>query len=160
MFKKKASGFADSFDTLLGANTIFTGNIESEGTVRVDGKVKGDLRVSGDVFIGNDAVITGNVFANNVNLAGTVEGNISAKGLLRILSTARLYGDIQVHSFVADEGGIFQGKCSMLEIPEIEKPAGDKPASKKLHSGKDYKKSTVLDQIYDEKDKNGSLPKE
>lgn len=153
MFKKKDPGVPEGFDTVLGASTVFEGNVQSEGTVRIDGRLKGDLRVSGDVFIGTEAVIAGNILANNVNLAGTVEGNIHSKGILRILSTARLYGDIQVHSFVADEGGIFQGKCSMIDVPEIEK-LPEKSSSKKSHSGRDYKKSAVLDQIYDEKDKS------
>ncbi|MCX7709444.1 MAG: polymer-forming cytoskeletal protein [Clostridia bacterium] len=150
MFKKKEAGIPESVDTLLGANSIFEGNIQSDGTVRIDGKLKGDLRVNGDVYIGTGAVINGNIFASNVDLAGSIEGNIEAKGLLRILSTARLYGDIQVHSFVADEGGIFQGKCSMLDSAEGTKPA-EKSSSKKSHGGSDYKKSAMIDQIEDEK---------
>ncbi|MCX8132038.1 MAG: polymer-forming cytoskeletal protein [Clostridia bacterium] len=155
MFRQKEPGSPDSVDTLIGVNSYFEGNIESQGTIRVDGKVKGDLKISGDVFIGSNAVITGNVEAGNVYLSGTVEGNINATGVLRILSTARLYGDIRVHSFVADEGGIFQGKCSMLDTPEINN-SSQKSSAKKT-SAKDYKKSSVLDQIYEEKDKSGDV---
>ena len=86
--------------------------------MRIDGKVKGDIKVEGDIYVGEKAVITGNLTAANVNLAGTVEGNITSKGILKILSTAKLYGDIKVNSFVADEGALFQGKCSMMESTE------------------------------------------
>lgn len=150
MFKKKESNFPESVDTLLGASSVFEGNIVSEGTVRVDGKLKGDLKVNGDVVIGTGAVVTGNIFANNVDMAGTLEGNIHAKGLLKLLSSARLYGDIQVRSFVADEGGIFQGKCGMLDSTE-EAGTTENVSFKKSYLGKDYKKSTVIDQIDDEK---------
>lgn len=156
MFKQKDREGSENVDTLIGVNTIFEGNVESQGTVRVDGKVKGDLKVSGDLFIGNNATVTGNIFASNVNLSGTLEGNIHAVGVLRILSTAKLYGDIQVHSFVADEGGIFQGKCNMIDVPEIERNM-EKPSAKKAHASKDYKKSSVLDQLYDEKENNNGL---
>jgi len=156
MFSRKNSKSPDNIDSIIGINSIFEGNIESDGTIRVDGKVKGDIRVSGDVFVGTNAVITGNIFANNINLSGTVEGNINSSGVLRILSTAKLYGDIQVHSFVADEGGLFQGKCSMIDIPEIEKSA-EKSSLKKSHTTKDYKKSSVLSQIYEDKDKTNDL---
>lgn len=156
MFKQKGSNNLEDVDTLIGANTIFEGNIESQGTVKVDGKVKGDLNISGDLIIGNNAIITGNIYANNVNLSGTVEGNIHSTGILKILSTARLYGDIQVHSFVADEGGIFQGKCSMIDASQNERII-EKSAHKKTHSVKDYKKSSVLDQLYDEKEKVNGL---
>jgi cytoskeletal protein CcmA (bactofilin family) len=135
----------------VGSNTIFVGNIESDGTVRIDGKVKGDIKVSGDVYVGNDAVITGAITAGNINLAGTVEGNITSTGILKILTTARLYGDIKVKSFVADEGALFQGKCSMIEA------ADDEKASEKISTKKNYKKSSVLDDVYDEKEKSNEL---
>ncbi len=154
MFSKKDSVFREGVDTLVGSNTVFTGNIESDGTVRIDGKVKGDIRVEGDIYVGEKAVITGNLTAANVNLAGTVEGNISAKGILKILSTAKLYGDIKVNSFVADEGALFQGKCNMMELPENEK------TSEKAAMKKNYKKSTVLDDVFEEKEKNNSLKAE
>ena len=146
MFEKKKNTVAnkESCDTLIGMNTSIEGSVESEGTVRVDGKVKGDMKISGDLYIGNDAVVTGNINAENIHLSGTVEGNIHSAGFLRLLSTARLYGDIQVHSFITDEGAIFQGKCSMLDLPSEQK--AEKPGRK----GKDYKKSAVLDQVYEE----------
>lgn len=155
MFKHKSTGNPENVDTLIGSNTVFEGSIESQGTVRIDGRVKGDLKVSGDVFVGSEAVIAGNITANNVHLSGTVEGNIHAAGVLRILSTAKLYGDIQVHSFVADEGGIFQGKCSMLDVVEPEKPLG-RMFSRKSNSSREYKKSSVLNEVYEEKEKNSN----
>lgn len=142
MFKKNA-GFREGVDTLVGSSSLFTGSIEAEGTVRVDGKVNGDLKVTGDVYIGDQATIKGNVDAANVHLAGTVEGNIVAKGILKILSSAKLYGDIKVNSFVADEGALFQGKCSMMDVSPIES-VSDK-------SKKSYKKSNVLEDVYEEK---------
>ncbi len=155
MFKQKETVSSEGVDSLIGANTIFEGNITSQGTVRVEGKVKGDIKVSGDIFIGLNAVVTGNITANNFHLAGTVEGNIQTTGVFRMLSSAKLYGDIRVHSFVADEGGLFQGKCTMEEAIMEDLP---KSSSSKHNSSKDYKKSSVLDQVYEEKEKNNQIP--
>jgi len=152
MLGKKDTGFREGIDTWIGTNTVFTGNIESEGTVRIDGKVKGDLKASGDVYVGENAVITGNITAGNVNLAGTVEGNMISKGVLKILSTAKLYGDIKVNSFIADEGALFQGKCNMTEERE--------PAAAEKTGKKNYKKSSVLDDVFDEKEKSRELKSE
>ncbi|HOQ07885.1 MAG TPA: polymer-forming cytoskeletal protein [Clostridiales bacterium] len=145
---KKKSGFREGVNTIIGSNSIFKGNIESEGTVRIDGKVIGDIKVGGDVYIGNEATVEGNVEAGNVHLAGTIKGNILAKGLLKILSTARLYGDIRIGSFVVDEGALFQGRCEMISDTETEA----RPEKRK----KGYKKSTVLDDIYEESSSAGS----
>lgn len=144
MFNKKTAGFREGMDTLVGSNTVFTGDIEAEGTVRIDGEVKGSISASGDVFVGEHAVITGNLEAINVHLSGKVEGNIVSKGILKILSTAKLYGDITVNSFVADEGALFQGKCSMMEITPVVKTSAK-------NSKKNYKKSTVLEDVFEDK---------
>jgi cytoskeletal protein CcmA (bactofilin family) len=144
MFKKN-EGFREGVDTLIGYNTSFIGNITSEGSIRIDGKLKGDIKVAGDVYIGENSVITGNIDSSNVHLSGTVEGNISAKGVLKILSTAKLYGDIKVNSFVADEGALFQGKCNMMDLAPVDN------TSEKSSTKKNYKKSTVLEEVYDDK---------
>jgi cytoskeletal protein CcmA (bactofilin family) len=140
--KMRRASFREGVDTLVGSNSVFKGSIESDGTVRVDGKVIGDIKVTGDVYVGKGATVEGNVDAGNVHLAGMVKGNIVAKGLLKILSTARLYGDIKINSFVADEGALFQGKCEMLEEQEEEKSS--------IKHKRNYKKSTVLEDIYEE----------
>jgi len=142
---KKGSGYRDGVDSIIGFNSVFTGSIESDGTVRVDGKVNGDLKVTGDVYIGDHAEIKGNIDANNVHLAGLVDGNIVARGILKILSSAKLYGDIKVNSFVADEGALFHGKCEMLDMLPVE---NEKPVEK---SRKSYKKSNVLEEVYEDK---------
>lgn len=154
MFSKKESGTREIFDTWIGANTFFEGNIESEGTVRIDGRVKGDIRVNGDAFVGESAQITGNINASNVHLSGTIEGNIRSTGVLKILSTARLYGDIHVNGFVAEEGAIFQGKCSMTDVGQSQKPPVKTPVKK---AEKEYKKGSVLDHIYEGKESGDDI---
>jgi len=131
----------EAFDTLIGANTTIEGNISSGGTIRIDGKVNGNLNVEGDVYIGSEAFITGNIHASSIHLSGTVQGNIRATNLLRLLSTAKLYGDIQVQSFVADEGAVFQGNCSMINAPAIESNS-----KVKIKNKRDYDKSAALDE--------------
>lgn len=154
MFSKKESGSREIFDTLIGVSTFFEGNIESEGTVKIDGRVKGDIKVNGDVFIGESAQITGNIYADNIHLSGTVEGNMRSTGVLKMLPTSKLYGDIHVNSFVADEGAIFQGKCSMADAGQNDKSPVKTPSRK---AAKEYKKSSVLDQIYEEKESKNEV---
>jgi cytoskeletal protein CcmA (bactofilin family) len=123
MFSKNTPGNAESFDTIIGINSKFEGNIETDGTIRIDGKVIGDIKVKGDVYIGKDATITGNVYANNIFVSGRVDGNVEAKGILKIQSSAKLYGDITVNSIVTEEGSVFEGKCKMLKDTRVEDPS-------------------------------------
>lgn len=152
MFKKETSS-PDAFDTLIGINSTMEGNIETEGTIRIDGKVNGDVKINGDVYIGKDAIINGNIFASNIFVSGKVEGNVEAKGILRALATAQLYGDIMVHSLITEEGSIFEGKCRMIAVDPNNK--NDKGIFKKNKTSKENEseRASVVEQIFDQREK-------
>jgi cytoskeletal protein CcmA (bactofilin family) len=135
LFNKQTNFAKATFDTLIGANTELNGDITSKGIIRIDGKVTGNVSIQGDVFIGENACIKGNVVASNIHVAGIIEGNISTSGILKLLASSKLIGDIQVKSFVCEEGSVFEGKCKMLEAP------GDKTF---IGKKKDFKKSSAI----------------
>lgn len=118
MFKQKNTPLA--MDTVLGEFTSFSGNIESEGSIKVLGKVEGDVKASGDVYIEPTSTVTGNIYGSNVYISGYIKGNVLAKGILHLMTQAKLYGDIEVNSIVTDEGAIFQGNCRMIEVNKEE----------------------------------------
>lgn len=127
-----------TFDSIVGKNSLFEGNISCEGGIRIDGKVKGNIIVNGDILIGKTGNVFGNISGEHIHLAGIVEGNIEARGILNIQSTAKLLGDVEVKSFVADEGAVFEGNCKMIEVDK---------------KGKKVEQDSVIKEIYDEKDK-------
>ena len=55
---------------------------------RLGGRIEGDIRVDGLLLITESGVVTGSVRADNANIAGTVNGEISVvkKALLTQLS--------------------------------------------------------------------------
>ena len=118
MFKQKNTPLA--MDTVLGEFTSFTGNIDSEGSIKVLGKVEGDVKASGDVYIEPTSSVKGNIYGSNVYISGYIKGNVLAKGILHLMTQAKLYGDIEVNSIVTDEGAIFQGNCRMIEVSKEE----------------------------------------
>lgn len=119
MFKKrKQATDHQRINTIIGHETVLLGNILCQGSLRVDGTINGDLDVDGDVYIGDTALITGNITAKSLTIGGVVEGNITAEGILKLLSTAKLNGDIKVAGFIADNGGIFIGRCHMVKPPQ------------------------------------------
>ncbi|PYG89387.1 cytoskeletal protein CcmA (bactofilin family) [Ruminiclostridium sufflavum DSM 19573] len=138
MFNRQTDFEKATFDTLIGSNTDLIGDINSKGIIRIDGKVTGNISVQGDLFIGEAAYIKGNVTASNIHIAGSIDGDVSSSGLLKLLSTAKLIGDIQVKTFICDEGSIFDGNCKMLE----------NQSSKSILMGKkkEYKKSSAIDE--------------
>ena len=113
LFKKKIDLIM--VDTLIGANTFFTGNIELKGTIKIAGRLEGDINSEGDIIVAEGASIVGNLFGNNIIISGDVEGNVMAHEQLRLTPSGNLNGNMHVTSLITDEGATFHGKCEMLE---------------------------------------------
>lgn len=140
--KKKRNPAA--MDTIIGEHTTFKGNAESDSSIKVIGRVEGDIKAAGDVIILVNAVITGNIWAENLVIAGMVTGNVHIKNNLRLEPTARLKGDMEVHSFVTDEGAVFEGNCKMIESISEAKSESNKYM--------DFKHSKPANTIIEEKE--------
>jgi cytoskeletal protein CcmA (bactofilin family) len=115
---------AVEIETVLGPNTNVQGDIHSSGGVRIDGDFGGTLDIAGNLVIGENAKVVADITANNVQVQGTVQGDITAKRL-EILDTGKLWGDIAVDSFVLDDGGFYRGQSKMqsdTEPPLLEAP--------------------------------------
>ncbi len=138
MFNKQTDFEKANFDTLIGSNTELIGDINSKGIIRIDGKVTGNISVQGDLFVGAEAYIKGNVSASNINVAGNIEGDISSVGVLKLLSTAKLIGNIQVKTLTLDEGSVFDGNCKMLE--------NQASKASSFNKKKDFKKNPAIDE--------------
>ncbi|KAF0193939.1 MAG: hypothetical protein FD169_2156 [Bacillota bacterium] len=103
----------DRVDTVIGAGTVFVGEIHVKGTLRIDGRAEGKVECSGDVVIGEGGVAETVVQARNLKVAGILKGNATASGTLEITDTGKLFGDIEVGKLAISDGAIFQGKSTM-----------------------------------------------
>lgn len=99
------------FDVIIGKNSTFEGTLRSGGSIRIDGRTNGDIHADGEVIIGQDATCVGDITSSNIEISGNVTGNITSGGCMKIYDCGLLKGDIEVTSFVIDEGGVFEGLC-------------------------------------------------
>ena len=103
----------DRVDTIIGAGTVFVGEIHIKGTLRIDGRAEGKIECSGDVVIGEGGIAETVVQARNLKVAGVLKGNATASGVLEITDTGKLFGDIEVGKLAISDGALFQGQCTM-----------------------------------------------
>ncbi|TFB21088.1 polymer-forming cytoskeletal protein [Filobacillus milosensis] len=103
----------DNVDTIIGAGTVFKGDVDSEASIRVDGTVAGTVNCKGDVVIGQDGQVDAEVKGRNITVAGTIKGNVTSQETLKVESTGKLLGDAKMATLVIDEGGKFDGHSSM-----------------------------------------------
>lgn len=89
-------------------------NFKDPVNLRINGKFEGNLQTQGNLTIGQHAVVTADIVGDTIVIGGRIKGRITARKSLVLLSTAVVEGDIFPASLTIAEGGIFEGKCSML----------------------------------------------
>ncbi|NOU33196.1 MAG: polymer-forming cytoskeletal protein [Polyangiaceae bacterium] len=99
-----------SSDSVIGSSAVVKGRVRGDGNLRVEGKVEGEIAIEGDLTIAEEGVVTSQVDAADVTIAGTLDGDVSAKGVVRIQRGAKVRGDIRGETFSLDEGAEFAGR--------------------------------------------------
>lgn len=100
-------------DTIIGEKTMIQGTLIAEETLRIDGTVKGEVISKGLVIIGEHGTVEGDISAEEILIAGTLNGNLHIQEKTEITRTGSILGDIATKSLVIDEGAAFKGSCSM-----------------------------------------------
>ena len=98
---------------LIGAGTSIKGDIISNGDIRIDGTLEGSLRSKGKLVIGATGIMEGEVFCQNADISGSLNGQITVTELLSLKSIAKLTGDIVTSKLAIEPGATFSGSCSM-----------------------------------------------
>lgn len=125
--------------TFIADDCEFNGTIVSKGSARIDGRVEGIVNVAGDLVIGQSASLKADLQATTISIAGEIHGNVKAKELLELSSTARLYGDINTKQLKIDQGARFIGSSTYEEEP-IPTPAPNN-GSKEKNGSKEQKEN-------------------
>jgi cytoskeletal protein CcmA (bactofilin family) len=84
-----------SEQSVLGAGTRLTGRVTGDGSLRLEGQVKGEVVVSGAAEIASGASVEGNVQAEAVDVAGSLIGDVSARGPIAIHAGALVRGELK-----------------------------------------------------------------
>ncbi|MBI3873189.1 MAG: polymer-forming cytoskeletal protein [candidate division Zixibacteria bacterium] len=125
MFKSKDDegatydGGSDKMNTIVGKDTVFSGNLDVTGTLRVDGVVKGDVTVSDTIAIGPTGTVEANVKTKNAVVSGQVNGNIHATERIELQAKANIAGDLVTKCLVIEQGALFHGNCNMKMVPPL-----------------------------------------
>lgn len=106
----------NGFSTSVGPETHFSGSIGGSGHCIVYGEVQGDCDLSGTLVIGESGVWRGDIVAENILIAGHVEGSVMAREKLEIISTARIQGSLISPVIAIAEGAIHEGEVHMGQV--------------------------------------------
>ncbi len=121
---------AENLSTIIGKDSVFTGDMEVKGTLRIDGRIKGKIICDETVSIGATGDVEADIDAKMVTVAGTVVGNIRTSEKIEMQAKAKVLGDVSTKNIVIEQGAIFHGSCQMKGVKEGEIKA-DKIMEKK-----------------------------
>ena len=95
----------------------------SHNVIAKDTIVKGEIKSEGRIIIGNEGKLIGIIDAVNVDIMGTVEGEVKAKDTLSLKSTGKIRGKIQTNILEIEQKAEFNGTCVMGEDLKKAAPA-------------------------------------
>lgn len=101
---------SDDFKGFLDHGTSVTGELTFSGTLRVDGNIHGSITTSDLLIVGERATIHADIKAGEIQVYGSVFGNIEGSRRVEICSTGKLHGDVRTPRLVIEEGGTFEGR--------------------------------------------------
>lgn len=107
-------------ETLIGEDCYISGNLKGTGVLKLDGKMDGDINWFDDVIIGTTSCCTGNISCKNAYINGSVKGNILCEDMLTIEEKGLVRGDISIRRVIIKDGGILDGKCTMIVEQKID----------------------------------------
>jgi cytoskeletal protein CcmA (bactofilin family) len=105
----------EKIDSIIGKNTIITGDIKVDGATKIDGTVEGNITAKDGLIIGRDAVVKGTIVCKSAIIGGQVNGNITAHEIVELQTGARLAGDITCKGIIIKDGVFFEGNCRMSQ---------------------------------------------
>jgi cytoskeletal protein CcmA (bactofilin family) len=99
--------------SLLDAQLVLAGDLETAGSLRIDGKLEGSVRRADTVVLGVGAAMSGDIVAREVIVGGTIIGNVQASERVELQATAIVTGDIVTQTILVQEGGVVNGRVLM-----------------------------------------------
>jgi cytoskeletal protein CcmA (bactofilin family) len=98
--------------SLRGRTVAITGSIDCVEDLLVEGHVDGHVwNENHIVTIAAGAVVTGDIVARQITVAGAVDGTLMATGRVEILNEARVTGRVLSGAFALADGATFNGKA-------------------------------------------------
>ena len=97
----------------LDAGSRISGKLYFETAARIDGQVEGEINAKDSLAIGESAVVSAQIKADSVVVAGKVSGDIVAVKRIEIKPSAKVMGNVTAPILVINEGALFEGHCAM-----------------------------------------------
>lgn len=100
-------------ETLIGAKTVLKGDVDFAGSLYLEGRVEGNVNGADEeaqLDINETGQVTGEVHVANVEVNGTIEGELHADGRLVLGPQSHVEGNVFYHVLEMAAGAAVNGK--------------------------------------------------
>src|SRR5579863_4656193 len=105
---------ATTSQAVLGKDVTVTGEIRSHEPLTIEGEVEGTIDVAGHLLtIAPNGNVRASVKAKEIEILGSLQGNVDSADKIRIRNGARFMGDIHARGLVIEDGGFIRGKVDL-----------------------------------------------
>jgi len=103
--------------TSVDAATEIEGTLRCKETLRIDGRIEGAVECEKAVLVGEGAQVHANILAEEVLVAGTIKGDVTARRNIKLEKTAVVTGDLTTPGIVIEEGAKVKGRIVIGSEP-------------------------------------------
>lgn len=99
---------------VLGKDVKVTGEIHSHEPLMIEGDVEGTIDVAGHLLtVAPNGNVRASVKAKEIDVLGSLQGNVEGADKIYIREGARFIGDIHARGIVIEDGGFIRGKVDL-----------------------------------------------
>ncbi len=95
--------------TIISEGCKISGILTGSGNYLINGEIDGDCDLEGTVTLATNGLWKGTIKANDIIVAGHVEGDIIAATKVEITDTARISGTVSGEAIAVAEGAVVEG---------------------------------------------------
>jgi cytoskeletal protein CcmA (bactofilin family) len=105
--------------TILGAGARLNGSLQGEGHFLIAGQVTGDADIEGGLTLAEGGHWHGVIRADDVILAGELDGELLARGRVEITASARVRGRVVGSGISISEGAVVEADLQSMGDTDV-----------------------------------------
>ena len=101
--------------TVIGPSITISGEFQSKEDVSVQGTIRGRIETTADLFVEEGGLVEAEVVTQNIDVRGTIVGDVTAKDRFEIHPGGSVTGDVHAPRVVLSDGAVYKGNIDMSE---------------------------------------------
>ena len=109
---------------IIGEGASINGIIKENNEISIHGTVEGNIECK-DLMVGKSGILKGKIKTDSSFVEGNVEGELTVRGLLKLMSSGTVFGKISYGSLEIHEGGKLIGELDCKEKKALQEEFKD-----------------------------------